>query len=194
MRFYSILPPMGHKSGQASLSPFHQDFLWDSNQSQFQGYSLTWSPIIVANKISVPQEHFWMEGFIPGCLLALISSCPRFFSLWMSPTWFPETSESRQEQNENLVLHPNHESNIPSSSLNPLGKKASHSLLILACRRLMRAMPEAEITECHLDHCLPCPPVYLYAVGAEILQNQRPFMSYHFSLFKFSWCFLLKSQ
>lgn len=38
----------------------------------------------------------------------------------------------------------------------------------------------AEIIKCHLEHCLLWPPGYLYAVGAEILQNQRQCMSYPF--------------
>lgn len=38
----------------------------------------------------------------------------------------------------------------------------------------------AEIIECHLEHCLLWPPGYLYAVGAEILQNQRQCIPYLF--------------
>lgn len=38
----------------------------------------------------------------------------------------------------------------------------------------------AEIIKWHLEHCLLWPPGYLYAVGAEILQNQRQCMSYPF--------------
>lgn len=48
--------------------------------------------------------------------------------------------------------------------------------MIVTCSGLMRA----EIIECHLEHYLLWPPGYLYAVGTEILQNQRQCLPYHF--------------
>lgn len=66
------------RSGQAYLSPLHQDFLWDCNPGRFQGYNRTWKSrlekihfqarIIDVNKISVPQEllnrglHSWLSA------------------------------------------------------------------------------------------------------------------------------------